>query len=154
MAANSYKKELGFSVVVTGICALLTIRAFSYPGDSSQFPRFLTVTMTLLSIVLLARALRSRPDQAEAGEAEQKRSSFWTSHKMPLLIFLLTALYVVAIQVIGYFTSTVLFLVGSMAFFGRHRPWVMFGISALFLAVIYALFVRFLGLRLPEGLLF
>ena len=154
MTEHSYKKELGFSVAITTICALLVIRSFSYAPGSSLFPRFLTLVMTLLSLMLLVRTVRSRPDRAEAGETTEERSSLWTRCKVPFLIFAFTALYAVAIQVVGYFTSTTLFLVGTMAFFGRHRLWVMGGASVLFLAVIYALFVQFLGLRLPEGLLF
>lgn len=41
-----------------------------------------------------------------------------------------------------------------MTLFGRHRLFVMLGTSMIFLVVVYALFVRFLGLHLPEGMLF
>jgi hypothetical protein len=154
MAENSYRKELGFAAVVTLICSGLTIRSFSYAADSSQFPRFLTVVMTCLSLFLLVRTLKSRPQGQEKGKSNEVECAFWSELKVPFLVFLLTALYAVSIQVVGYFTSTIVFLVGSMMFFGKHRLWVMLFSSGIFLAVVYALFVHFLGLRLPEGLLF
>ena len=154
MVKNSYKKELGFSILVTIICALLVICSFSYAKESSQFPRFLTATMLALSLILLVQTLRSRPRQPEMGETDQERSSFWASQKVPFLVFFIAALYVALIPVIGYFTSTILFLVGTMTLFGRHRLFVMLGTSMIFLVVIYALFGRFLGLHLPEGMLF
>ncbi len=42
----------------------------------------------------------------------------------------------------------------SMFFFGERRPLPIAAAVLVFLAVIYALFVSFLGLRLPEGILF
>ncbi|MFA0889510.1 MAG: tripartite tricarboxylate transporter TctB family protein [Synergistales bacterium] len=154
MAENSYRKEIGFALAVTGICALLTLRAFSYSEESSQFPRFLTLIMTSLSFLLIFRTLRGKPQKSAAEEMARTKNAFWTKYKAPVLVFLFTAIYVASIQAVGYFTSTLLFLVGSMAFFGRHRVGLMLIFSMLFMAVVYILFVRFLGLRLPEGLLF
>ena len=57
-------------------------------------------------------------------------------------------------QYIGYFVSTVVYMALSMFFFGERRPLPIAAAVIIFLAVIYALFVSFLGLRLPEGVLF
>ena len=69
-------------------------------------------------------------------------------------VFLTTSLYVLAIDSIGYFLATAAFLMGAMALFGNRRLAVMASVTACFLAVIYALFVLFMGVRLPQGLLF
>jgi len=55
---------------------------------------------------------------------------------------------------IGYFVSSIIFLVGTMSVFGKQSLFTKTIATAGFLLVVYALFVSFLGLRLPEGLLF
>ena len=71
----------------------------------------------------------------------------------PIKVFVASAVYVLAIGYLGYFASTALFLCGSMYWFGKHGPVVLISVSGGFILTIYALFVLFIGVRLPEGLL-
>ncbi len=70
------------------------------------------------------------------------------------MVFAVTAAYVFAVNYAGYFVSTVVFMFLAMFLFGERRILPMAGATAVFLGVVYALFVSFLGLRLPEGILF
>ena len=157
MAICKDKKELTFSVAITGISGLLMLQAFNYPPESSGFPRFLTILMMFFSLILLMRSIKvcrasqsSRTcDTSGAGESFQTKKL-----TVPLVIFTATALYAVAIQYIGYFVSTTLFFLSTMTYFGKHRLWVSLFSSIAFMVVIYALFIKFLGLRMPDGLLF
>ncbi len=74
--------------------------------------------------------------------------------KAPVLVFSLTIAYLAGIMYIGYFVSNTIFLIGTMSIFGRQGLFTKTIATAGFLLVVYALFVSFLGLRLPEGLLF
>lgn len=157
MALHADQKELVFSLSITAISAALLLRSFAYPAESSNFPRFLTALMLFFSLILLVKDIRERnassaatQKSAEAPRATGSSSSFRTA----FLVFAGTALYAGAIQYIGYFVSTTVFFVGMMTLFGKHRLWVSFCSSAAFMLAMYALFVKFLGLRLPEGLLF
>ena len=74
--------------------------------------------------------------------------------KLPAAVFASAALHLLCMQYIGYCVSTVVYMALSMFFFGERRPLPIAAAVIIFLAVIYALFVSFLGLRLPEGVLF
>ena len=81
-------------------------------------------------------------------------SGFISAAKLPVTVFVSTAAYLFCIGYVGYFVSTVIYMSASMFFFGERRPLPIAAAVLVFLAVIYALFVSFLGLRLPEGILF
>lgn len=140
-------KEKVYSLSVTAISALLTVQAFRYPAESSHFPRFLCVLMVLFSLISLSRALK---------EKEQKREevTFASTIKLPLIVFLTAIAYIFGIAYVGYFVSTAVYMIFMMLLFGERRIVPIGAAIAVFIIVIYALFVHFLGLRLPEGILF
>lgn len=140
-------KEKVYSLSVTAISALLTVQAFRYPAESSHFPRFLCVLMVLFSLISLSRALKDK---------EQKREevTFASTIKLPLIVFLTAIAYIFGIAYVGYFVSTAVYMIFMMLLFGERRIVPIGAAIAVFIIVIYALFVHFLGLRLPEGILF
>ena len=154
MSLKEFKKELGFSVGVSALSTWLVIQSFRYPGDSSQFPRFLSGMMLILSIVLLLRTLARRP-AADCGDAKVAEPEGGTRPRFPISVsvFLSIIAYILAIQYLGYLVATALFMLGSMWFFGQRRILLSLAATALFMALVYVLFVHFFGLRLPEGLL-
>ncbi|MDO4988610.1 MAG: tripartite tricarboxylate transporter TctB family protein [Synergistes sp.] len=145
-----FNKDKFFAVAVTLISALLTAQAFSYPYESSQFPRFLCILMLLFSAIMLIKNLKSNTSQT----TELSAASFAAATKIPVAVFGSVTIYVVGIAYIGYFVSTALFMALTMIGFGERKVLHIAAAIAVFLAVVYALFVSFLGLRLPEGLLF
>lgn len=146
-------KEMATSILMSILSISLLVQSFSYPTRSSQFPRLLTASMTFLSLFLVARAIK---DLKNCGNKQNLPGVFEVIHKnkTTIGIFLLISLYIFLISIIGYFSSSILFLVFAMFVFGKHKIISMVFISSVFLSVIYFLFVYFLGLRLPSGLLF
>ena len=140
-------KEKVYSLSVTAISALLTVQAFRYPAESSHFPRFLCVLMVLFSLISLSRALKEK-------EPKRKEVTFASTIKLPLIVFLTAIAYIFGIAYIGYFVSTAVYMIFMMLLFGERRIVPIGAAIAVFIIVIYALFVHFLGLRLPEGILF
>ncbi len=157
MALRASQKELNFSLSITAISAALLFQSFAYPAESSSFPRFLTILMLFFSLMLVIKNIRGRTADFDAiPHTETSRTSDFSlsrRRKVTFFIFAGTLLYVGAIQYIGYFVSTIVFFVGMMTLFGRHKLSISLCTSAAFMLVMYALFVKFLGLRLPEGFL-
>lgn len=143
-------KELFFSIAISVISALLTLQSFNYPAESSQFPRFLCILMLFFSFLILIRTVKNKSTEKSGVTG----GNFMATIKLPAAVFASAALYLLCMQYIGYFVSTVVYMALSMFFFGERRPLPIAAAVIIFLAVIYALFVSFLGLRLPEGVLF
>lgn len=146
-------RELYFAAAITIVSLLLMIQSFRYPPESSDFPRFLTILMTLFSLALFAKSwLKYRSETSENQSINLK--AIIESQKTPAIVFFATGAYVAGMNYIGYFTSSVIFIIGMMLFFTRSKKWtVMIVSTAGFLVVVYALFVWFLKLRMPQGFL-
>ena len=145
-------RDIRFYGFATFLSLVLTVQSFRYDYASSQLPRFLSLCMLVLSFLACVGLIRRRRHSNTAPTDTEGRVQTALS-KVPLIVFCMTGAYIAAIMYLGYFSASVLFFFGSMAYFGQRRPWVMALASALFLGVAYLLFVHFLGLRLPQGLL-
>lgn len=142
-------KELFFAISISVISLLLLLTSFTYPPESSVFPKFLCSLMLLFSLLILVKALR-----LPAGSGDNNKGDIIVRLKVPAIVFSLTIAYIAGIMYIGYFVSSIIFLIGAMTVFGKQRFLAKTIATAGFLIVVYALFVSFLGIRLPEGLLF
>ena len=156
MIRISRKKELWFAAVMTLFSAALLARALSYPPESSQFPRFLLGTQLAFCLALLGRAVWKPKTAADPGNDKvpvpvSPVAKTFAAAKIPIQIFVASSAYILAIEALGYFVATAAFLSGTMYLFGKHKPLVLIGLSLGFLLTIYALFVLFIGVRLPQG---
>lgn len=145
-------KELYFALLLTAVSFMLTVQSFRYSPDSSDFPRFITVLMTGFAAALAVKSYLNFKKEKDVKSTPL--CEILKAQKLPLFVFLGTSLYVAGINYLGYFTSSVIFLIGSMTFFSKEKKWKLMILStAGFLAVVYALFVWFLNLRMPSGLI-
>lgn len=147
-------KEIFFALAITVISSLLLLVSFTYPPKSSEFPRFLCSLMLLFSVLILIKAARSKTVATENNNSEESSGNVISKLKVPAIVFSLTISYIAGIIYIGYFVSSIIFLIGTMSIFGKQKFLTKTIATAGFLIVVYALFVSFLGLRLPQGLLF
>lgn len=153
MTPYEKKRDIIFAVATSVFSGLLLALAFSYPPASSGFPKFLLGLMLLLSLLLLAKSFRARaaavPEKDKSDAAALRKNM-----KTALAVIGSTAAYALAVRHIGYFSATTAFLLGVMVLYGKNKLLSAMTASVAFMAVMYALFVWFLGMRLPEGLLF
>jgi putative tricarboxylic transport membrane protein len=118
------------------------------------FPLAVAAGMLALSVAFLLRTTLL-PDR-DLGEraAEEESATYWPT---VALILAVLVLYVLALGVVGYVVATVLFftaaawILGSRG--GRRSALRDLLIGVLLGLVIYIGFTRFLGVRLPAGIL-
>lgn len=147
-------KEFIFSLVLSLTSLLLTIQSFCYSEESSVFPRFITALMTFFAVLLSVKNYAAVRKSNNSGSKEKSLIESIKQQKMPCVIFCATLLYLLGIRFLGYFSSTVIFLVSCMIFLGKRKNWKVIVLSTSgFLLVVYALFVWFLNLKMPHGFL-
>lgn len=135
-----------FTLLLAGA---LLLEALTYTRGSIYFPVGVLTIMLVMSCAWLVDAvikLRAQPPQvrAEAGQGEQWRR-FAT-------IIALSAVYVVAVSLAGFFLSTLL-IIPAMAVVIGYRNYPVIAVSALiFCAITYAIFALFLRVPLPAEL--
>ncbi len=146
-------KDRWFAIFMVAVSALLLGQAYRYPAESAQFPRFLMILQLAFSLILLVQAFRT-PRATHATKPPAAAAETLASLLAPFKVFVAASLYILAIGYLGYFIATAVFLCAAMFWFGSRRPVVVIAVTAGFLLIVFALFVSFMGVRLPEGVLF
>lgn len=140
---------------VTGlVCICLSIYfgwlALEFPAGGGSFPLFAMGGTILLSLIMIINSFISKkPDLRERVRIDLSYSKI-----KPLLLCILVSLHIWSMFKIGYFTSSVLFLIiGTLVVGIRKYRTILLTTLVLFPAM-YAFFVLFLKANLPRGILF
>lgn len=141
-------RDFVFSVVSLAVSVFWAIFAFSYPRDSSAFPRILCIALILLSLAMLYRSLRINIDDSAGGEEGAIFS------KKTILFYLLCGLYVLALAKIGFYVASYFYVVGICLFLNYRHKVVVLVWPAILCLLLYLIFSCFLHVPTPEGILF
>ena len=140
-------RNIVFALLVLLVSVTAGAVAFSYPSDSSWFPRVLSVFLGLMAMVLLVR-IRRAADEADffSGQASQ----VWAA----AIVFVAAVLYTLVIQFVSFEIANFLFLVVAMYLLGQRNPIVIASVASVTMLLIKLLFFVLLDVSRPQGLLF
>lgn len=143
------KKQLIYNLVAATVAILFAwifyYESLDLPRVAYLFPRRLTYLITILAVALVIEAYyKYRKGVQEEQEEGIKvlRATLFTGS---------IVLYILAIDLVGYFITTPLFIFGTMYFLKSTKTRNIFFITVGFTLFIYLLFVRFLNLPIPLG---
>ncbi len=145
------KRDIYFALCATLISALLLCKALGYSTDSAIFPIFLTCLMLFLAVLLLIKSILAKVTH---DNSQQEHISQGALLRCALGVLGSTAIYIAGIMYVGYFVSTAIFFLSVMLLYGKNELVPSLAATAIFLLTIYGLFVYFLGINLPQSLLF
>ena len=115
------------------------------PGPAFM-PFWLGLVMALLALVLLLRSLR----QQNPGEAWLPRGE---GLRDMLVVLAATVAFVALLNVTGMIIGTALYLAFLVRYLGRHRWWVTLAIALAAAGFNWVVFVHWLRVPMPEGML-
>jgi putative tricarboxylic transport membrane protein len=126
------------------------LKYYAYWGDagpgSAFLPFWLGVVMAALAVLMLAR----NPHARDAGSDWIPRGE---GRRHVLVVLAVTVAFVAALKVVGMILGTALFLVVLMRYLGRHAWWLTIAIAAAAAGFNYLVFVHWLRVPFPEGML-
>lgn len=137
------------AMIALGLYVILTARTFPEGTGGVLGPGFFPILLGILLIGLSALQLfNTRKEKAVA-------TAFLTeSTKRVLFACLIIIGYMAGIAIFGFLISTPLFLFGIMWFFSVRRWSTLLISSIATTAVLYFVFLKFLSVSLPAGILF
>ena len=127
-----------------------------------HMPRILIVLVSILGVLMVADVFlfKHRNQNAEAVDAAADakapyiRGFFDGINVLRAGAFMaMVVLYILLLESVGYFIMTPLFLIGALSLLQASRPWIMVAISVVAPVFIYLIFVTFLDLPMPMGLM-
>ena len=136
------------SVSFIGLAVLFALESLEFPAGGELFPLFLFGCIILLSCMLMIEGFLKKATK----QSVQVKIDFFTWK--PFFVSLAVIIHVILIFILGYFTSSLLFLIGCSVLIGL-RDVRAIGITAIVLfPLMFAFFEGFLKAGLPKGILF
>ena len=144
------KSDIGVVLVMYFICGFLYSQMVKLPEDSQTYPRF---TILLLFGLTTLYVLQMVLQFARHGIQKERDEGFKDFQAAQFFVILAaTILYLILVHYIGFYISTALFMIGVLLYL--KVPYLHTGIAvAVILLLIYFAFGKFLGVRLPQGVL-
>ena len=120
------------------------------PEKAARYPLFVLGLMVFLTLLLAINTFIIKPKNAEEDkEEDQFKGNLYGQF---FLIIALSAVYVILIDIIGFFVTTAIYLFVTMVTLKSNIKWSIV-VSILFPVFLYLIFVSFLKVPVPKGFL-
>lgn len=145
------KTDIGVVAFMYAVCAFFYVYSYDLSASSKTYPRFTIALLFLLTTLYLVQMiLAARKFGVESGLSEIfggfKAVQFFVS-------LALVIIYYFMMRYLGFFSATVIFMLCALLYLKVPVLHTAIAVVAMNL-LIYLAFVKFLGVRLPSGLLF
>ena len=119
------------------------------PPKAARYPYFVLGLMVFLTLLLAINTFLIKPKNTEDKEEDQFKGNLYGQF---FLIMALSAVYVILIDIIGFFVTTAIYLFVTMIVLKSNIKWNIV-VSILFPIFLYLVFVSFLKVPVPRGFL-
>ena len=131
-----------------GLAVYMAYLSWNFPASGNIFPKFITASIALIAVLIFVRSLSVTKIYARRRIAFNAREEL-----LPLVLTAAFVAYALLIFVLGYYTTTLAFLVLLSLAVGIRSPKTILLAAIIALPLLYAFFELFLGANMPEGLL-
>ncbi len=145
---RKYDKFLTIGLFILEAFYFLLIKQL--PPKAARYPYFVLGLMVFLTLLLAINTFIIKPKNAEEDkEEDQFKGNLYGQF---FLIMALSAVYVILIDIIGFFVTTAIYLFVTMVALKSSVKWSIV-VSILFPIFLYLIFVSFLKVPVPKGFL-
>lgn len=145
------KTDIGVVAFMYVVCGFFYAYSFQLTEESRSYPLFTIILLFFLTTLYLVQMIiAARKFGVESGKEEVfagfKPKQFFVSLGLTIVYFFM-------MKYLGFFTATIIFMAASLLYLKvplLHSAIALVAINLL----IYFAFVKFLGVKLPSGLLF
>jgi len=141
-----------FFLLVVALIWFWIIPLYSKGAEQAVYPRFVSVLMAVSAIGLMLR--KTTPQNALRLPAFDLQKLARSVYARTLMLVISYVLYLYSIEIFGFYTSSFVFCVGWMFFFGERTLKRILVTPVILLGVTYGIVTVFLKYPLPAGLLF
>ena len=145
------KTDIGVVAFMYAVCAFFYAYSSKLTAESKTYPMFtIALLFALTTLYLIQMIISARKFGVESG-ADEVFAGF-----MPvqfIVSIVLTLVYFLMIKYLGFFSATIIFMFASLLYLKVHIVPAVISVLVMNLLTYFA-FVRFLGVKLPSGLLF
>jgi hypothetical protein len=144
------------------LSGLFYTSSLTMPPAAYHMPRILAVFVSILAVMMVVDVFqfKRRKQNTEAVDAVADPTAPYIGGFFDGVNVLRTGalmamvvIYIFLLESVGYFIMTPLFLVGALSLLRACRLWIIVMISLVAPLIVYLIFVTFLDLPMPMGLM-
>ena len=128
-----------------------SISGFESITSAGSYPMLATSVMVICGLFITADAARAPPTERAPGESLPQQFARLLAPGVLVRFTIAIAVYMLALEPIGFLISSYVFLLVSMWLLGSRRWWLNLVIGAVALAAIVAIFQTVFSVVLPAG---
>ena len=145
------KTDIGVVAFMYAVCAFFYAYSYKLTEESKTYPMFtIALLFALTTLYLVQMIINGRKFGVESG-ADEVFAGFKPVQFIVSIV--LTLVYFLMIKYLGFFSATIIFMFASLLYLKVHIVPAVISVLVMNLLIYFA-FVRFLGVKLPSGLLF
>ena len=145
---RKYDKFLTIGLFILEAFYFLLIKQL--PPKAARYPYFVLGLMIFLTLLLAINTFLIKPKNTEENkEEDQFKGNLYGQF---FLVIALSTVYVILIDIIGFFVTTAIYLFVTMLALKSNIKWSII-VSILFPIFLYLIFVSFLKVPVPRGFL-
>lgn len=145
------KTDIGVVTFMYAVCAFFYAYSGKLTAESKTYPMFtIALLFALTTLYLIQMIISARKFGVESG-ADEVFAGFKPVQFIVSIV--LTLVYFLMIKYLGFFSATIIFMFASLLYLKVHIVPAVISVLVMNLLIYFA-FVRFLGVKLPSGLLF
>ena len=145
------KTDIGVVAFMYAVCAFFYAYSGKLTAESKTYPMFtIALLFALTTLYLIQMIISARKFGVESG-ADEVFAGFKPVQFIVSIV--LTLVYFLMIKYLGFFSATIIFMFASLLYLKVHIVPAVISVLVMNLLIYFA-FVRFLGVKLPSGLLF
>lgn len=116
MKSKKIHQDVYASIVIYLVLLFLFVVALKLPENSAIFPNMLIAAITILNTIVLFNGIKKTKSMREENSTAEDSIKF-EAMKKPLIVFLLSVIYIILFAFTNYFIATGIFMVALMRFY-------------------------------------
>lgn len=145
------KTDIGVVAFMYAVCAFFYAYSYKLTEESKTYPMFTIALLFALTTLYLVQMILSAHKFGVESGADEVFAGFKPVQFIVSIV--LTLVYFLMIKYLGFFSATIIFMFASLLYLKVHIVPAVISVLVMNLLIYFA-FVRFLGVKLPSGLLF
>ena len=147
--------DVWIGIVLIVVCSTLFVYTLRFSGQTGIFPRFALGALIILGAYTIYNGIKeTKRDRNILNSGGTVTPDLTLKDlKLPSVGYAFMLVYIIAIEPVGFFVSTTVFMLVYMWFLKIRKPAVMILVTLGVDVFLYMLFVFYLKLQLPEGIL-
>jgi hypothetical protein len=143
-------QDIAIGIIILLFCAFFGYESLQMDMGPAMMPLILLTLMAVLGVLILCGGIKKSRNASP--ENPVKPFITLSSLKTPLTMFILILGYILLFFFVGYYVATALFLMCAMRYLKIKNWWLMFFVTAGFIAFTYFFLVRQLNISIdPLG---